>query len=106
MIQHKLSEMGMRVEATHALLEQVAYMMKAGVEAKLMGGQVALLKVFATRTLEFCAREAAQILGGASYTRSGKGAVVERIYREARALAIYGGSEEILLGLAARQAKL
>ena len=105
-IQHKLSEMGMRVEATHALLEQVAYMMKAGVEAKLMGGQVALLKVFATRTLEFCAREAAQILGGASYTRSGKGAVVERIYREARALAIYGGSEEILLGLAARQAKL
>ena len=77
-----------------------------GVDAKLLGAQVALLKVFCTRTLEFCAREAAQIFGGMSFTREGKGRVVERIYREARALAIYGGSEEILLDLAMRQSKL
>jgi acyl-CoA dehydrogenase len=50
--------------------------------------------------MEFCAREAAQVMGGASFM---KGCRVERIYREVRANAISGGSEEIMLELAARQ---
>jgi acyl-CoA dehydrogenase len=50
--------------------------------------------------MEFCAREAMQILGGASYIRGNK---VERIYRDVRVNAIGGGSEEILHDLAARQ---
>ena len=54
----------------------------------------------ATTTCEFCAREAAQILGGASYLR---GSVVERLYREVRVQAIGGGSEEIVRDLASRQ---
>ena len=54
----------------------------------------------ATTTFEFCAREAAQILGGASYLR---GSVVERLYREVRVQAIGGGSEEIMRDLASRQ---
>ena len=57
-------------------------------------------KVQATLAFEFCAREAAQILGGASYLR---GNVVERLYREVRVQAIGGGSEEIMRDLAARQ---
>jgi acyl-CoA dehydrogenase len=61
--------------------------------------QLALLKVSATRMFEHVAREAAQILGGASYLR---GSVVERIYREVRVVAIGGGSEEILLDMAGR----
>ena len=60
----------------------------------------AMLKVQATRTLEVVAREAAQVLGGASYLRGSK---VERIYREVRVNAIGGGSEEIMLDLAGRQ---
>jgi len=56
--------------------------------------------VHATQALEYCAREACQILGGASYVRGSK---VERIYREVRANAIPGGSEEIMLDLAAKQ---
>lgn len=64
------------------------------------GGEIALLKVHATQALEYCAREACQILGGASYVRGSK---VERIYREVRANAIPGGSEEIMLDLAAKQ---
>ena len=59
-----------------------------------------LLKVQATQTMEMCAREASQILGGASYIR---GQRVERIYREVRVNAIGGGSEEIMKDLAARQ---
>jgi alkylation response protein AidB-like acyl-CoA dehydrogenase len=47
-----------------------------------LGGDTALLKVQATKTFEYCAREAAQIFGGASYVRGGKGEKVERLYRE------------------------
>ena len=50
--------------------------------------------------MEFCAREAMQILGGMGYMRGGR---VERIYREVRVNAIGGGSEEIMRDLAARQ---
>lgn len=47
-----------------------------------------LFTVHATQTFEFCAREASQIFGGASYLRSGPGEVVERLYREVRVMAI------------------
>jgi acyl-CoA dehydrogenase len=50
--------------------------------------------------MEFCAREAMQVLGGAGYLRGNR---VERIYREVRVNAIGGGSEEIMRDLAARQ---
>ena len=59
-----------------------------------------LLKVQATETMEYCAREAMQIMGGAGYMR---GSRVERIYREVRVNAIGGGSEEIMRDLAARR---
>jgi hypothetical protein len=68
-----------------------------------MGGQCALLKVQASKTFEFCAREASQIFGGAAVVREGQGKTVERLYREVRAAAIPGGSEEILLDFAMRQ---
>ena len=58
----------------------------------------------ATVTFEFCAREASQIFGGLSYSRGGQGAKVERLYRDVRAYAIPGGSEEIMLDLSIRQA--
>ena len=60
------------------------------------GGAIALLKAQSTQTMEFCAREAAQIFGGLSYSRGGQGERVERLYREVRAYAIPGGSEEIM----------
>ena len=105
-IQHKLGEMGRMVEATQGMLENITYQMDTMTpdeqNAKL-GGHIALLKVQSTKTCEFVAREAVQIFGGAGYTRSGKGEKVERAYREVRAFAIPGGSEEIMLNLAAGQ---
>ena len=56
--------------------------------------------------MEFCAREASQILGGKSYLRSGPGERIERIYREVRVMAIGGGSEEIMLELFTKTARL
>ena len=71
-----------------------------------LGAEIALAKVQSTKCMEFCTREATQIFGGRGYLRKGPGAVVERLYREVRVMAIGGGSEEIMLDLASRQARL
>merc|ERR1719188_2599693 len=84
--------------------ERIAFQYKAGVPDARLGAQCALLKVMASKTFEYCAREAAQIFGGSSIVREGPGKMIERLYREVRAQAIPGGSEEVLLDLAARQA--
>lgn len=96
-IRHKLSEMLRQVHASSALLDNCAWRVKCG---ETPVAELSLLKVQATRTMEFCAREAMQILGGAGFVRGHR---VERIYREVRVMAIGGGSEEIMLDLAARQ---
>ena len=96
-IRHKLVEMTRLVNATQAYLEMTAWRMAQG-ESPV--ADLAMLKVQATQTMEFCAREAMQIFGGAGYIRGHK---VERIYREVRVNAIGGGSEEILRDLAAKK---
>jgi len=103
-IRYKLAEMARQIEALQDNLERVAYQFSKGVKDHVLGGQCALLKVQASRTFEYCAREASQILGGNSIIKEGRGKVVERLYREVRANAIPGGSEEILLDFAMRQA--
>jgi len=106
-IRQKLAHMARQVEATHAWMEQLIYQgmkMPVDIQPLRLGGPIALLKAQSTQTFEFCAREAAQIFGGLSYTRGGQGEKVERLYREVRAYAIPGGSEEIMLDLGIRQA--
>lgn len=96
-IRHKFAEMVRLVHASTAFLDNCAWRVKNG---ETPVAELSLLKVQATRTMEFCAREAVQILGGAGFMRGGR---VERIYREVRVMAIGGGSEEIMLDLAARR---
>lgn len=96
-IRHKIAAMVQRANATTAYLDQCAWRVSQG---ETPVADLCLLKVQATETLEFCAREASQILGGAAYIQ---GSPVERIYREVRVNAIGGGSEEIMRDLAARQ---
>ncbi|KAI9359391.1 acyl-CoA dehydrogenase/oxidase [Pilaira anomala] len=106
-IRNKFGHMIRQCEATHAWLESVLYQLHTlpeDVTPTLLAGPVALLKAQATQTFEYCAREAAQIFGGLAYTRGGQGEKVERLYREVRAYAIPGGSEEIMLDLGVRQA--
>lgn len=107
-IQHKIAEMCRLVESAQSWLDNITFQMTTMTkdeQNKKLGGHIALLKVHSSRTVEFCAREALQVFGGTGYTRSGKGARVERIYREVRAFAIPGGSEEIMFNLAAGQLK-
>ena len=96
-IRHKIAEMKQRINATQAYLQLVCHEVAAGNEN---AGDIAMLKVQCSQTMEYCAREAMQILGGIGYMR---GSRVERIYREVRVNAIGGGSEEIMRDLAARQ---
>jgi acyl-CoA dehydrogenase len=96
-IRHKIVQMKQKLNATQAYLRNCYEAIEAGCPNP---GDIALLKVQASETLEFCAREAMQILGGIGYMRGNR---VERIYREVRVNAIGGGSEEIMRDLAARQ---
>jgi acyl-CoA dehydrogenase len=96
-IRIKLAGMAQRIDATQAWVDLCAWQVQEGRDRP---ADFAMLKVQATQMLEHVAREAAQILGGASYITGSK---VERIYREVRVNAIGGGSEEIMLDLAGRQ---
>jgi acyl-CoA dehydrogenase len=96
-IRHKLVDMAMRVNAGQATLESLAWRIEQGDNPV---AEICMLKNLATQTMEFCAREAVQIFGGAGFMRGPK---VERIYREVRVNAIGGGAEEIMRDLAARQ---
>lgn len=106
-IRQKLAHMARQIEASYSWLETLMHQLGVMQETEAMlklGGPIAGLKAQATITFEFCAREAAQIFGGLSYSRGGQGAKVERLYRDVRAYAIPGGSEEIMLDLSIRQA--
>lgn len=96
-IRHKLAEMDRMINASKAWLELLSWRLNQGDNPV---AEIAEAKVNATLCFEACAREAAQILGGASYLR---GDTVERLYREVRVQAIGGGSEEIMRDLASRQ---
>jgi acyl-CoA dehydrogenase len=96
-IRIKLANMARQVGATQAWVDLCAWQMQQGCDKP---ADFAMLKVQATQMLEAVARDAAQVLGGASYITGSK---IERIYREVRVNAIGGGSEEIMLDLAGRQ---
>ncbi len=94
---HKLADMAMRIEATQAMLELLAWRVEQGEQPV---GEICLLKNQATQTMAFCASEAVQIHGGAGFIR---GVTVERISREVKVNAIGGGAEEVMRDLASRQ---
>jgi acyl-CoA dehydrogenase len=96
-IRHKIAQMKQQLNATQAYIRMCYESIEAGTPNP---GDIALLKVQASEVMEFCAREALQILGGLGYMRGNR---VERIYREVRVNAIGGGSEEIMRDLATRQ---
>jgi acyl-CoA dehydrogenase len=96
-IAHKFAEMVRQVNASQAYMHNCAWQIETN---NSRAADIALLKVQATQTMEFCAREAMQILGGVSFIRECR---TERIYREVRVMAIGGGSEEIMRDLASRQ---
>jgi acyl-CoA dehydrogenase len=101
-IRHKLVDMRMRIDSTAAWLDALTGRVDEGkldVDPNCVA-QVCMLKNHATQTMQFCADQAVQILGGMGYMR---GTRSERIYREVKVMMIGGGAEEIMKDLAARQ---
>ena len=104
-VRHKLVDMQMRITSTEAWLEAVsaegdAHEAAGRFNAPEWVAQVCMLKNHATQTMQFCADQAVQILGGMGFMR---GTVSERVYREVKVMMIGGGAEEIMKELAARQ---
>ncbi|MGE0733263.1 MAG: acyl-CoA dehydrogenase family protein [Alphaproteobacteria bacterium] len=96
-IRHKLVDMAMHIESTRALLEDLTWRVQQGERPV---AQIAMLKYQSTQTMQFCADQAVQILGGMGFMRATR---VERIYREVKVNQIGGGADEIMKDLAARQ---
>jgi acyl-CoA dehydrogenase len=105
-IRHKFMDMKMRIESTRAWLNAVSARADSGNKADKGSewvAQVCLLKNHATQTMQFCADQGVQILGGMGFMR---GTACERIYREVKVMTIGGGTEEIMKELASRQLAL
>ena len=99
-IRHKLVDMQMRISSTQAWLDVISARADAGDMSPDWVAQVCMLKNHATQTMQHCADQAVQILGGMGFMRGTKS---ERIYREVKVMMIGGGAEEVMKELAARQ---
>jgi len=100
-IRHKLVDMVLKIDAARSLVYELAYRIEHRLaDPQQLVARIAMAKVLATQSMQFCADQAVQILGGMGYMRGTK---CERIYREVKVMMIGGGSEEIMKDLAARQ---
>ena len=105
-VRQRLARCGAIVESQWAWVEQFVYAMcnmpKEDADREL-GGLTAMAKAQAGVVLDECARSAVLIHGGNGFTRSGKGELVEKIYREVPGARIPGGSEDVMFDLGVRQ---
>ena len=89
-IQMKLADMATQLDAARLLVYRAAWLKDGGAER--VTRESAMAKLFATEAAQRIIDEAVQIHGGVGVVR---GSVVERLYREVRALRIYEGTSEI-----------
>ncbi|HSF57513.1 MAG TPA: acyl-CoA dehydrogenase family protein [Candidatus Binatia bacterium] len=97
-IQFKLAEMATELEAARLLVYQAAWAHDSGAaDAKVKSS---MAKLFATEAAQRIVDQALQIHGGMGVV---VGSVVERLYRDVRALRIYEGTSEIQKIVIARE---
>jgi acyl-CoA dehydrogenase len=90
LIQEKLADMATELDAARLLVYRAAYVKDTGTVASTREASEA--KLFATEVAGRVVDQAVQIHGGTGLVR---GSVVERLYRDVRALRIYEGTSEI-----------
>merc|ERR1740117_2705126 len=89
------------------MLEDLTYQMTQMTSAEInqhLAGPIGMLKYQQTRVATLVSDNACQIFGGRALTRTGMGQMVEKFQRSFKMQAILGGSEEVLLDFAMRQA--
>jgi alkylation response protein AidB-like acyl-CoA dehydrogenase len=89
MMQWKLADMAMRIEASRLMVYNAARLKDEG---KPHSKEASMAKLFSSEVCNESARQAVQIHGGAGNTEDFK---VERFYRDARITEIYEGTSEI-----------
>ncbi len=89
LIQAKIADMAMRVEASRLLVQYALDLMESG---RPYSKAVSMAKCYASDTAVFCASEAVQIFGGYGYC---KDYPVEKLYRDAKLHQIVEGTNEI-----------
>lgn len=90
LIQEKLADMITELDAARLLVYRAAYIKDSG--ASRVSREASEAKLFATEAACKIIDQAVQIHGGSGLVR---GSVVERLYRDVRALRIYEGTSEI-----------
>ena len=90
-VQYKLAEMAIQVEAARALVYSVAKTIDSG--AKSFTEESAMAKVFASDVAMRVTTDAVQVCGGAGYMRDYP---LEKMMRDAKITQIYEGSNEVL----------
>ena len=88
--QIKLADMATELDAARLLVYRAAWKKDAGAQRVTL--ESAMAKLYATEAAQRVIDQAVQIHGGTGVVR---GSVVERLYREVRALRIYEGTSEI-----------
>ncbi len=89
LIQQKLAQMSMKIDAARLLVHKAAYLMDKG---EIPIKEASEAKLFASTTAMEVTREAIQVHGGYGYTREYQ---VERMHRDAKVTEIYEGTSEI-----------
>jgi acyl-CoA dehydrogenase len=97
-IQAKLADMALRLDAAALLVYRAAWAKDTGAER--ITREAAMAKLFATEAAQCVIDEAVQIHGALGVVA---GHPVERLYREIRALRIYEGASEVQKVVIARQ---
>jgi acyl-CoA dehydrogenase len=90
MIQAKLADMALAVDASALLVYRAAW--TKDVKAERVTREASMAKLYATEAAQTVIDEAVQIFGGQGVV---SGAPVEKLYREIRALRIYEGASEV-----------
>ncbi len=88
LIQQKLTEMAIRIEALRGLVYRSAWLIDAGKPDYTLA---AMAKYFGGQTAVFCANAAVEVHGGYGYIEEYE---VERYYRDAKILELYEGTKE------------
>jgi acyl-CoA dehydrogenase len=97
-IQFKLADMATELEAARLLVYQAAWLHDcASPDSKI---QASMAKLFATEAAQRIIDQALQIHGGVGLV---SGSIMERLYRDVRALRIYEGTSEIQKVIIARE---
>jgi alkylation response protein AidB-like acyl-CoA dehydrogenase len=100
LIQEKLAVMQTELDAARLLVYRAAYLKDSGAPPSLLTRVASEAKFYATEAAQRIVDESVQIHGGSGLVR---GNVVERLYRDVRALRIYEGTTEIQKLIIARE---